>query len=187
MDQKRIEILLQKFYNGESSLEEERILQEFFSDAEKVPQKFRAEREQFMLYHEVNSEAMPSKDFLESLESMIDSQSVKEIKLTSRRRLYRIASLAASIILFVGIYFAFMKIRTPRQTPVLADTYKNPEIAYQETQKVLYYVSEKLNQGTGELKNFSRLNEPAEQLKSFKKLDDGLSKLNVLYLLEGSK
>jgi hypothetical protein len=187
MDQRKIEILLPKFYNGETSLEEEKFLLEYFSDPDNIPEKYRAEREQFMLYRETINAGDPSDEFLAGLEDLIDRQSGKEIRLKRRYMLYRVAGLAASIMLFIGIYFTVVKIRTPKPSPAIADTYKNPQLAYEETQKVLLYVSEKLNQGTGQLKNFSKLNEPAEQLKSFKKLDDGLSKLNVLYLLEGSK
>lgn len=187
MDQKKIEILLQRFYNGESTLEEENFLREFFSDQNNVPENLRAEQEQFMMFRDAMNTGKPSEDFFNRLENLIDDQSDKEIRLTRRRRLYQVVSMAASIILFVGIYIAVVKIRTPKPVPVLADTYKNPQLAYEETQKVLLYVSGKLNQGTDQLKNFSKLNEPGKQLKSFKKLDDGLSKLNVLYLLEGSK
>jgi hypothetical protein len=187
MDLKKIEILLQRFYNGESTLEEESFLREFFSDRDNVPENLRAEQEHFMIYRDAMDAESPSDDFFNRLEDLIDDQSDKEIRLTRRRRLYQVFSIAASIILFVGIYITVVNIRAPKPETVIADTYKNPQLAYEETQKVLLYVSEKLNQGTGQLKNFSKLNEPVEQLKSFKKLDDGLSKLNVLYLLEGSK
>ncbi|MCK4465557.1 MAG: pyruvate ferredoxin oxidoreductase, partial [Bacteroidales bacterium] len=50
MDLQKIEKLLQKYYNGETSLEEEEVLRTFFSSRD-VPDHLEAEKELFSYYY----------------------------------------------------------------------------------------------------------------------------------------
>ena len=59
-------------------------------------------------------------------------------------------------------------------------------MAYEETKKTLYFISEKLNHGTKELTNISKLNNASQMLKPISKLDQGLNKLQILSRIPAS-
>ncbi len=184
MDRKEADILLDKYYRGETSLEEEKALRDYFTSGGGTAPGNEAERALFGLY------GAPGEDLEEGeLEGMIDELELETIRpvrnLPSRRRLYRIAALAASVAIVLGGYFGYVHTRPNRNDAALAGTFSgNPALAYQETQRVLLYVSGQFNKGTSQLSSLSKLNEPAEQLKSLRTFDKGLSRLKLLNQLD---
>lgn len=64
-----------------------------------------------------------------------------------------LSGIAAGILILAGTYFFFIQKSEPR------DTYSDPEIAYVETMKILYNVSNRLNHGTNALGQLGELSE----------------------------
>lgn len=143
MNQKRIEELLSKYYEGVSSLTEEQELKAFFEQSD-VPEHLKAEQIQFNFYEAARQEK--SSRTFEPDEHVTKSVQLKPYVRTAW-------SMAASVVLVIGIYLFMQKADEP------VNEYENPEIAYAETKKALLLISEKLNKGSRELDKLSKLNQ----------------------------
>jgi hypothetical protein len=186
MDLKKAEALIEKYYNGETSPEEELQLRKFFSTAEYVPNHLMPEKELFSLYSKAAEEEVPVNGFIENLEKVIDGQALKKID-SGKSIMYWISGIAAGLALLLTSYF--LLVHKPvgiDQRQALQDTFKDPQLAYEETQKVLLYVSQTMNKATAPLSNFSKINKPVQRLQNLKKLDSGMSQLQMLQLLNNS-
>jgi hypothetical protein len=84
-------------------------------------------------------------------------------------------SVAAMVILVGTLVLIVNKNREPD-----LGTFDDPELAYQEAQRTLLYISQTLNHGTKELSNISKLNSGIENLKNLEKLNSGLDKLKLI-------
>jgi len=156
MNSEEIKLLLEKYYEGTTTSEEERLLKKFFS-GEDIPEDLMDEKgifRYFMLSSEVPE---PSAGFEEKIISAIGRED-KQIAGFGRRRLYgTLTGIAAGLLILAGSYFFFKGRSEPR------DTYSDPEIAYAETMKILYEVSARLNQGTKALEHLSTLQDQTKK------------------------
>ncbi len=160
MNLNEIEALLKRFYNGESSLEEEQRLREYFN-LENVPDHLIAHQEQFRYYQNAKEE----RDSQKSIELDV-AERIKEennsFRYAKRRRLYYLVTgVAASILILIGVYFQFIA-RPNNTTYSMEDTYEDPEAAYAEAKKALLLVSEKFNAGVSDFNKFSTFNQYKE-------------------------
>ncbi len=157
MDIKRIELLLQRFYSGESTIEEEKELKDFFT-ANDVPRHLWAEQEMFTYYNAGGKDEMPDKEF--------ENKILNTIRFTNRKKiLYMLSSAAAVVALLIVAYFAFIFDTS------MKDTYDNPEIAYMQTKETLLFVSAKLNEGTKDLYAIGKLDEATKPLSNISKIE----------------
>jgi hypothetical protein len=165
-DLKKIEELLEKFYNGETSLEEERKLQWYFQTHD-VPMHLRPDAELFRSnYKRSIDEDAP--ELTEKLAKLLDEQDKKLRFLIPVRSLRWISAIAASVIILLSLWICFGRDSIRNHTK-FADTFNDPKIAYQESMKALLLVSEKLNEGTKDLQQLKKYNQ------SFSKLEPILS------------
>ncbi len=145
MRTKDIEILLDKFYAGESTVEEEKKIAEFLSKDD-LPEKFLPDRKVFEALSE-NGMDVPS-DSARKIESLIDSfaeetsnrrQKIRSIK-------YWAAGIAASLALIFAVNM-FQK-SNKEETTLLVDTYETSDEAYKATMEALQLFSENFSKGT---------------------------------------
>jgi hypothetical protein len=151
MKKVELNILLNKYYSGESSEEEERLLKEFFQGND-VPEEYRAEKEIFRQYSLSGSVPDPSDNFEERIIAGIDEFEKERKSLKLRRIILYSLSTAAGLIIVAGSYFFLNSNREP------ADTFSDPKIAYAETMKILLKVSTQLNEGNKALEPLGRIN-----------------------------
>ncbi|RLD62071.1 MAG: hypothetical protein DRJ05_01235, partial [Bacteroidetes bacterium] len=144
MNLQKIEILIQKYESGETSMGEEKVLCDFFRDND-VPAHLIHYKRLFSFFNTSKGETLNSEGFDERIMEAIGEIDSAKSPLGRSQRLYAIMSIAASIIILisVGIYF---QSRTPQI--YFEDTYDNPELAYAETKKILMLVSGNFNSGT---------------------------------------
>lgn len=157
MDTVKMKQLLEKFYDGQTTDQEEQLLKEFFQGAD-IPDSLLPEKELFLQFtaHEV---AVPT-DLEERLSQKIDEW--------SRPRTIRfrwIGSIAASIIVLLTIGALI----TPWGEPTRKDTYTNVEDAYVEAQKALVMFSSSVNKGIGQVEEVK-----GKTTKTIKKVDKQL-------------
>jgi hypothetical protein len=183
MNTDEVKKLLEKYYEGDSSIDEELILKEFFSRDE-MPEEFKAERDIFCYFLQSSGMPLPSGGFTDRIISAVDDADIR-LKRSDRRRIFRIVTgIAASILIIAGSYLYF-NYRSEQ-----ADTYSNPELAYNEAMKILVDVSVRLNRGTMELgkvgmmqdvldKSLETLNKPTsivgEKMQALDLLNDPFS------------
>jgi len=156
MNSEEIKHLLEKYYRGESTLDEETSLKTFFSQAE-IPEDLDDEKEIFNYYLQTALVPEPSLNFEKNIVSAIDSLDHSLLSIRRRRVFGIITGIAAGMLILTGSYFFFIHKSEPR------DTYSDPEIAYIETMKILYNVSSRLNRGTQPLGQINLLQDETKK------------------------
>lgn len=164
--------LLDKYLDGNTSVEEERILRDFFTQRD-VPKEFRTEA---LWFHHTGKQ-MAGNDEIGSLENDL-SQWVDKQERTEKSIRMRswIISIAAGFAILVGVSLFFKY----RQSDTLKDTYEDPQIAYLEAKKVLMYVSETFNKGTEKLEPVSHIEEGTNEMSIFSTFGSGLKNLELM-------
>ena len=182
MEQKDLNELLRRFYKAESSLEEEEFLRIYFMENEVPDGRYVTEKDQFRLYDEVKESN--NRDFSFLLDEIISAgKPIKEYSHT-KRYLYQLSGIAAGIILLLGLYVGFNRMND-REVLGFEETFRNnPELAYEETQKILLYISERMNSGFEEMNYFKKLNEPIKELEKFNIINEEMKRLNILNELQ---
>ena len=139
MDIKELRKLLQKYYNGETTLKEEDTLKKYFVDNPDINEEFRAEKEQFVMFDRAEKQEVPIEDFEKKLEILIDNQKVIYPVFKRNKVWIQIAAVAASVLIIFGVYNS---IKYFSGKPDYKDTIEDPQLAYEETKKTLLYISE---------------------------------------------
>jgi hypothetical protein len=165
MNAEELNRLIGKYYNGESTEEEESTLREYFN-GNNILQGYEAEKEIFGYYTGSVEIPDPSSDFEARILAGIDASERIRVSLKVRRYLIPVLSTAAGLLLLGGSYFLFTN------RPESTDTFKDPQIAYAETLKILREVSSQMNRGTQVLEPVAKINEMTKNVgKNLKNLD----------------
>lgn len=176
MELNKIKQLLEKYYDGTTSIDEEQILKDFFLH-QSVPAELEADKELFA-YAASEAKTIPVSSQLEQkLSNWIDKQEGTEKKVKLLSWSYRIAGIAACIAIVLVVYFTQVK---PKKEFAYKDTYDNPQLAYAEAKRALLYISQKLNKGTEPLSQVSKLNTGMDELSSISSLHDGFEQLELV-------
>ena len=149
METKRIAELLDKYYRGETTLEEERQLKGFFQQ-EEVPEELQADKDVFLLYTGLAQQPV---DLPEGLEERLSASIGRWQKESQRQRPWLRPSIrrwsigiAASLLIAAG-----MGIYLQKAEPKQHDTFTNPALAYQETQRALQLFATALQKGEAQM------------------------------------
>jgi hypothetical protein len=169
MREEQLKELIEKYNNGESSPEEEKILREYFA-GDDIISGYEAEKDIFSYYTsaaEAEAVPAPSDDLEQRILRSIDKyDNAWRSRLFTRRYLIPL-SLAASLLIIIGSYFFFIHKSEP------SDTFSDPVIAYAETIKILNEVSVRLNKGTDALRSIGKISDVTR--KSIESIDRSAS------------
>ena len=172
-----IEQMIGKFYEGETTPEEERKLREFFS-REEIPPHLAVHAGLFRFYEESEKEGIPDPGFEDKLIARLGETPV--IPLYSRRKqFFYLTGMAAAFLLLVGLFFTF-------RNDILQHSYSDKEAAaaYEKAEKALLLLSSNLNTGLDQLQrldNFQHGIDQAAKITSFQKGIDQVTKLSQFY------
>ena len=164
MDYNKIKILLEKYWNCETTLEEESLLQDYLSGAD-IPEDLKEFTPLFQYYKTQRAEKV-SEDFEDRVLNEIESKQKKG----KRRHLHIYYKAAAAVILilfFVTIHQRFIDVRE-KASVVVQDTFEDPEKALEETKKALLLVSEKWNKGKDNISKLSEFNKAEKIIRNEK-------------------
>jgi hypothetical protein len=176
MELSKIRELLEKYYDGETSQNEETQLIEFFRD-HTVPDDLKTDQELF-LYASHERVAVPVSNNLEDkLVTLIDNEAAKENKRAKTFLLYRISSIAAGIAIIVVTWLAVFNKSTE---PKSVDTFNDPRLAYEQVKQTLLYISQNLNRGTEKLSHVSKINQGFNGLSAFSSFNSGMKDLELV-------
>lgn len=143
MESARIEKLLEKYYQAETTLKEEKVLKDYFAQSD-VPAHLADHKGMFNYFND------------SSLET-----SSRSIKLSSKTIALRWLSVAAMLVFFVSVFSLYQQNEAEKE---------QARLAYQETQKALELISKSLNKGTGaiaQLDNFNKGTSAMAELQTF--------------------
>lgn len=125
----RIEILIEKYFEGETSIAEEKELKAYFSSSD-VAQHLEQYKPVFGYFSQAKQEQFTATIPLKS----------------KRRKIVAWLSVAASVVVMLGIgFFAYQNTSEPTQENL--GVIDDPEIAFKETQKALALISKHVNTG----------------------------------------
>lgn len=156
MEQERIRELLSKYYDGETSEEEELILREYL-DSDAAPASLAGE----FGYLAAQPEQVPEPS--EGFQAMLDEITRKEIRPASpRTRWIRLAGIGAA----AAIIAAAVLIFNPAKRAQSRDTFSDPALAMAEVKNILLTVSERMNTGTAQLEQMGEIASRPEELNS---------------------
>jgi hypothetical protein len=164
MNTSEIEVLLEKFYEGNSSLQEEKILRDFFQGQD-VPAHLKSHQPLFAFYGAEKQLTITDPGFEQKLKAMIsdehDETPVVQMH-PNRRRLVFATSIAASFLLVIGLFFTLrhdVNNRSLQQTDR-----QDAALAYANASEALMMVSGNLNNG---LKQMEKLQVVEKAFKDF--------------------
>ena len=183
-DLNRIEALLERYYNGETSTAEECMLRDFF-EAGDVPEHLIADTELFGFFRIQQEGELPG-DLQSRLEGMIDEKSERSIPAFSKWRYYWISG-AAAVILIMMALFLDSQIKKRPSLQATGDTFEDPYLAYAEAKRVLYFVSDKMNTGRKPLQNLEKLESGKQFVQPVFSIGTGLQKLEYFSTIEKTK
>jgi hypothetical protein len=152
MESARIEKLLEKYYEAETSLKEEKELKDYFAQSE-VPAHLAEHKEMFNYFDD------------SSLET-----SNRSIKLSNRTIALRWLSVAAMLVFFVSVFGLYQQNEAEKE---------EARLAYQETQKALELISKSLNKGTGAIAQLDNFNKGASAMAELQAFENAQSKVFV--------
>jgi hypothetical protein len=181
MDIKEIQVLLEKYFEGETTLEEDQALLDYFS-GENIDSKLRPWQQQFLLLKSGREPLVFDPEFESRLAGLIEAQEEVPQHEHRSRWISRLA-VAATIAVLIGISGVIV---LNKEWHKEKDTFSDPQLAYAEAQKTLMYVSQKMNQGMKPLNAVSKINAGSKSLKSLKKLDHSLDMLNRVSFMNQS-
>ncbi len=164
--------LLAKFYNGESSKDDELYLIKFFRK-ENIPDELNADKELFLYLKDQKYRSLQNNDLSEKIWQNIQNTEKKK-KHRIRRDLSVLSGIAASILIFIiSFHMLHNNPNIFNNEYKFEDTYTNPELAYLETKQALLYISEKFNKGTEQLKPIAKFNDGIEELEPINQYNKG--------------
>jgi hypothetical protein len=180
MNDEELKKLIEKYYDGESTVDEERALRDYFTQVE-VPDVYMTEKKVFSYYKASEHIPEPSFDFESRILKGIDASEPIKGSAFIRKRYLTMLSAAAGFLILAGSYFFLIR-KGER-----VDTISDPVIAYSETMKVLFQVSSQLNQAAHALEPIGKINEMTTKSfepihKSTKTVEKSLKNLDYLQI-----
>jgi hypothetical protein len=161
MDSKQLEELLHKYWECETSLEEEQQLRDYFCKSN-VPEQW---KETAVLFHyfEAQKQKLVNTGFEEAVIHKIKNP--KQGKVISLVQIsLRIA--AGVAVLLAAVFFVRQEIRKNNTDMAFEDTYDDPQKALEETKKALMMISKGFGKAEAQAKKINMLNEAQEKIQS---------------------
>jgi hypothetical protein len=158
MDSRNIDDLLNKYWNYETSLEEEQQLREYFKGRE-FPEQHKETAALFRYFNESKKKAITDIAFDSGVMAKVRPQG----KL--RKLVYNSMRIAAGVaVLVMAVWFVKNEIRksTPQE---MVDTYDDPKLAFEETKKALMMISKGFGTAEEKAKKINLFNEAQDQVK----------------------
>jgi hypothetical protein len=169
MEYHEIEELLNRYLEGESTLEEEAMLKQYFSQPE-LPPGHREMQELFRYFVATGKESDPPFDMTVEINSVIERELNKEHRSRFRLLFVWVAGTAAVLAVSFGIYRY-----TYRTPPVVNDTFSDPKMAYLETKRALLMVSRAMNRNTASLKYLANIDKSFNKVQKISEIDKVVS------------
>jgi len=180
MEPERIRTLLKRFYAGETSLAEESLLKEFFTQPE-VPDAFSAEKEHFLLLLQWQSENPLDDAFDEHIMKAISRPQKPE---RSSVGWYVLVGVAASVLLVLALWLGN---RQDHRTN-LPGTTRNMTLAYVQARSALQLVSDNLNTGIRPAEQaITRFDRPLRQASEIRTMTNAMKPVDNIQEIERAR
>lgn len=144
MDYNNIRKLLDKYWEGESSLQEETQLRDFFAGND-IPEDLKPFQSLFQLF-QLEQDKKLNADFDKKLMQQLQSSDKPVAKV--RTLSFYLVRIAAAGLLLISIYWVSQQAPFKTDETIVTAEEMTPEEVYAQTKQALMLVSAKLNKGT---------------------------------------
>ncbi len=160
MDSENIDKLLEKYWNGETSLEEEEALKAHFRTSP-IPESLKETAALFRYFEERRQKELTDNSFDKQV-----LQKLRRPKARTTTLLYNSMRIAAGIVvLILAVWLVRLEVR--RSTPPeFADTYSDPGKAFEETKKALMMISRSFSTAEEQAKKINLFNEAQQEIRT---------------------
>ncbi|MBX2970011.1 MAG: hypothetical protein KF803_11625 [Cyclobacteriaceae bacterium] len=163
MDSKKLEELVKKYWDCETSLEEEQQLREYFR-GDSIPETWRETAALFRYFDEQKTK---------TVEPQFDETVVTRIKEMPKKREGKVVKwvtaslrIAAGVaVLLAAVYFVRQELRED-QAIAVEDTFEDPQQAFEETKKALLMISKGFGRAEQQAKKINMFNEAQEKVQT---------------------
>lgn len=181
MNTETILLIIDKYFEGETTLSEERQIREFFKTEKTLPEDI-APLKEYFLSLDTFSKAAPSDDFDKKLMERIKyEEHQKKLNRSFKIRMFTTSGIAAAFILLIGL----QQFNKPTG---IKSTVDDPMVAMQIVTNAFAEVNKNMEKG---VTNFSYLNnatEATQTLSKIQKLNEGVEQAaKVHYFNKGYK
>lgn len=160
MDSSKLSQLLTKYWNGETTLEEEQLLRSYFRSA--VPDALKETAAIFRYFDEASEQTLSDVSFDRAVIKRIEG---KPNQGKAARFFYNSMRIAAGVVVVMtATWFIRNEIRqsTPQE---IVDTYDDPQMAFEETKKALMMISKGFGKAEEQAKKINLFNEAQEEIR----------------------
>jgi hypothetical protein len=159
MDSNKIEELLKKYWNCETSLEEEQQLKEYFKYGQ-VPEQWKDTAALFQYFDMSKKKSLDDTAFDGKVLSKVNVPKGRIVKLV-----YNTMRIAAGIAVLVAAgWFVREELRDDNTQTAVEDTYDDPKLAFEETKKALMMISKSFGQAEVQARKINIFNEAQEEI-----------------------
>jgi len=160
MDSSNIDELLTRYWNCETSLEEEEQLRRYFTGGQ-VPDHLRETAVLFRYFEEGKKKSLQDPAFEKEITQKLGTPK----RSRSVNLFYNTMRIAAGVtVLMLAIWFVRREVRTTTPQEVV-DTYNDPQLAFEETKKALMIISKSFGQAETQAKKINLFNEAQEEIQ----------------------
>jgi hypothetical protein len=178
MNLHEIERLLEKYFEGETTLSEESRLRDFFA-SRNVPERWKNLEAYFSFVIQQKDQQIEDPGFDDRVMSSVKGNRLAPLVDLRLPWIYWIAGVAAGVLILIAVFVRFDPF-----TRSIGDTYKDPQTAYIEARKILLYVSAKFNKGTSSLEPVTALETGLKELKPVAAYNKAVNEVNRLEKVE---
>jgi hypothetical protein len=159
MDFKERDDLLQKYWNCETSLEEEKQLREYFRGHD-IPERLKETASVFRYFEEAKKKSLNDVAFDGQVMRKVDPRQGQ-----IRRLVYNTMRIAAGLVVVIAATW-FIRTEVRQTIPQeLVDTYDDPELAFEETKKALLMISKGFGTAEKQTRKINLFNEAQEEIQ----------------------
>jgi hypothetical protein len=160
MELNKIQEILNRYWNAETSLEEESQLRAYFSKQD-IPEQLRETAALFKYFDQNKKKELADSNFNEDV--LLKVHASKKGKV--RSFVYNSMRIAAGIaVLVIAVWFVRKEVSQPATADV-QDTYQDPKIAFQETKKALLMISKSFGTAEAEARKINLFNEAKNEIE----------------------
>lgn len=161
MELSNIEKLLEKYFEGETTISEEKELKVYFTGENVSPHLERY------------------KDLFQFFSNEVHVRTSSEIVLSNpKKSWYTTIGIAASVAIIAGLFFANILYKSgDKEVATVMDTYEDPELALQKTKEVLHMVAQLMNEGTKDLVYLNEFTTAQKDLVYLNEFENAKNKL----------
>lgn len=168
MDSEKIKHLLDRYWNAETTLEEEQLLKDYFEKASH--DEFKEEVLLFRYFRKQKEKALPEDPVFNTTRMPRRSGTVRIASRKFVRNTMRIA--AGLIVVITALWFMHSELTAEQTQPSVSlrnkpieDTYEDPQKAFNETKKALLMISKTFGAAEEQARKINIFNEAREQIE----------------------